>query len=103
MATQTLEFNATTGLTLTAKLFAVGSDTITASVAATEKTNHKGRYYAAFTDVAAGDYVLDAFVGSTGGFATEKYTLVLSTANYYPLNESLTASYSIIPTTGVVS
>ena len=34
MATQTLEFTAATGLTITCKLFAVGSDTLVASATA---------------------------------------------------------------------
>lgn len=94
MATQTLEFNATTGLTLTAKLYAQGSDTQVASVSATEATNRKGRYTAAFTDVAAGTYNLIAFVSSTGGFANEVYDLTLTTATFYPRSEqaALTAA-----------
>ena len=58
MATQTVEFRAASGLTVTAKLFAAGSDTQVASVSATEATNRKGTYTAAYTDVAAGEYIL---------------------------------------------
>lgn len=58
MATQTVEFRAASGLTVTAKLFAAGSDTEVASVSATEATNRKGTYTAAYTDVAAGEYIL---------------------------------------------
>ena len=58
MATQTVEFRAASGLTVTAKLFAAGSDTQVASVSATEATNRKGTYTAAYTDVAAGEYTL---------------------------------------------
>ena len=54
MATQTVEFPCVTGQTVTAKLFSFGSDTEVASVSATEATNRKGLYSAAFTDVAAG-------------------------------------------------
>ena len=61
MATQTVEFRAATGLTITAKLFSAGSDTEVASVSATEATNRKGTYLAAYTDVAAGEYQLIAF------------------------------------------
>jgi hypothetical protein len=43
---------------VTAKLFAAGSDTEVASVSATEATNRKGTYTAAYTDVAAGEYIL---------------------------------------------
>ena len=87
MATQTLEFNCTTGFTVTAEIFAVGSVAVTASVSATEKTNDKGRYRAAFTDVAAGSYRLNAFVSSVGGFANEIYDLTLTTATFYPRSE----------------
>jgi hypothetical protein len=58
MATQTVEFRAASGLTVTAKLFAAGSDTEVASVSATEATNRKGTYTAAYTDVAEGEYIL---------------------------------------------
>lgn len=94
MATQTLEFNATQGLTLTAKLFALGSDTVVQSVSATAKTNDKGRYTAAFTDVPAGRYRLNAFVGSNGGFVNELYKLTLSSATFFPESESQQAVYA---------
>lgn len=87
MATQTLEFTAGTGLTLTCKLFAVGADTVVASASATEKTNDKNRYTVAFTDIPAGDYRLNAFVGAVGGFANEVYDLTLVTATFYPRSE----------------
>jgi hypothetical protein len=64
MATQTVEFRAASGLTVTAKLFAAGSDTEVASVSATEATNRKGTYIAAYTDVAAGEYMLIGMVSS---------------------------------------
>ena len=89
MATQTVEFNATTGLTITAKLFALGSDTVAASVVATEKTNDKGRYEAEFTNVAAGEYRLNGFVGSTGGYVNEIYDLTLSTDTFFPRSETI--------------
>ena len=87
METQTLEFNATQGLTLTAKLFFRGSDTVVGSVAATQKTNDKGRYTAVFTDVPAGKYRLNAFVGANGGFANETYNLELVTLVFFPDSE----------------
>jgi hypothetical protein len=65
MATQTIEFRAPTAQAVTAKLFAIGSDTQVASASATEATNRKGTYAAAFTDVAAGTYDLIAFVSIT--------------------------------------
>lgn len=64
MATQTVEFRAASGLTVTAKLFAAGSDTEIASVSATEATNRKGTYVAAYTDVAAGEYMLIGIASS---------------------------------------
>jgi hypothetical protein len=86
--TQTLEFSAGTGLTLSCKLFAFGSDTVVDTQTATEKTNDKNRYSVAFTDIAAGAYRLNAFVGTTGGFANEVYDLTLSTATFQPRSES---------------
>lgn len=62
MTTITLEFDAAGGLTITAaKLFAVGSDTQVDTAAATERTNAKGKYTAAYTDLAAGTYIVHAF------------------------------------------
>jgi hypothetical protein len=61
LATQTVEFRAATGLTITAKLFSAGSDTEVANVSATEATNRKGTYRASYTDVPAGEYQLIAF------------------------------------------
>jgi hypothetical protein len=88
MATQTLEFSAGTGLTLSCKLFALGSDTVVDTQTASEKTNDKNRYSVAFTDIAAGAYRLNAFVGATGGFANEVYDLTLSTATFQPRDEA---------------
>jgi hypothetical protein len=87
MATQTLEFSAGTGLTLSCKLFALGSDTVVDTQTATEKTNDKNRYSVAFTNAPAGAYRLNAFVGTTGGFANEVYDLTLTTATFYPREE----------------
>lgn len=87
MATQTIEFSATPGLTITAKLFALGSDTVVDSVVATEKTNDKGRYVAVFTDLPAGTYRMNAFVGSVGGFANEIYEILAVTDTYLPRSE----------------
>lgn len=81
MATQTVEFRSPPSLTITAKLFAVGSDTQVASVSTTEATNRKGTYSAAFTDVAAGEYELIAFV-STTPVARWFVTLTLTTATF---------------------
>lgn len=81
MATQTVEFEASTGQTLTAKLFALGSDVQVASVSATEATNRKSVYGAAYTDVAAGTYRLVAFAGATS-VASWFVKLTLTTATF---------------------
>lgn len=81
MATQTVEFRSPPSQTITAKLFAVGSDTQVASVSSTEATNRKGTYSAAFTDVDAGEYELIAFVGSVP-VARWFVTLTLTTATF---------------------
>jgi hypothetical protein len=82
MATQTVEFRAATGLTITAKLFSAGSDTEVASVSATEATNRKGTYRAAYTDVAAGEYQLIAFDSQPIPVASWWVTLEAATATY---------------------
>lgn len=81
MATQTVEFRAATGLTITAKLFSAGSDTEVASVTATEATNRKGTYSAAYTDVPAGEYQL---IGLNSGTPVASWwtTLTLSTSTF---------------------
>lgn len=81
MATQTVEFRSPPSQTITAKLFAVGSDVEQASVSATEATNRKGTYSAAFTDEAAGEYELIAFVGAVP-VARWFVTLTLTTATF---------------------
>jgi hypothetical protein len=81
MATQTIEFRSPPTQITTAKLFAVGSDTEVASVTATEATNRKGTYAAAYTDVAAGEYELIAFVGAVP-VARWFVTLTLTTATF---------------------
>jgi hypothetical protein len=82
MSTQTVEFRAATGLTITAKLFAAGSDTQVASVTATEATNRKGTYLAVYTSVAAGEYQLIAFDSQPIPVASWWVTLTLSTATF---------------------
>jgi hypothetical protein len=65
MATQQIEFEAPSGLTLTAKLFTAGSDTVAYTASAvTEQTNRKSVYRATFSSVASGVYQLIAFDGS---------------------------------------
>jgi hypothetical protein len=88
MATQTVEFRAATGLTITAKLFSAGSDTEVASVTATEATNRKGTYRAAYTDVAAGEYQLIAFDATPIPVASWWVTLTLTTATFGTYDKS---------------
>lgn len=65
MATQQIEFEAPSGLTLTAKLFTEGSDTVAYTASAvSEETNRKGIYAATFSSVASGYYQLIAFDGT---------------------------------------
>lgn len=82
MATQTVEFIASTGQTITAKLFAPGSDTIVASAAATEGTNRKGTYSVDFTDVPSGLYRISAFNPSVIPLAHYWVDLLLVTDTY---------------------
>lgn len=95
MATQTVEFQAVTGQSVTAKLFAVGSDTEVASVSATEATNRKGLYSAAYTDVAAGTYDLIAFVATTP-VARWQVVLTLTTATFQAYEPIYTADITAI-------
>lgn len=83
MATQTIIFTGPTGRTLTAKLFPHGSDTLQESVSATEATNRKGYYSAAFTDAPAGDYSLHIFEGANLIGVGIVNNLTLSTATFY--------------------
>lgn len=89
MATQTIEFRSPPTQTTTAKLFAVGSDTQVASVTATEATNRKGTYSAAYADVAAGEYELIAFVGAVP-VARWFVTLTLTTATFQVYDKAKT-------------
>ena len=82
MATQTVEFRAASGLTLTVRLFAVGSDTIVQTASAcTEATNRKGTYAATFTDPGAAEFEL---VALSGGVPVCRWfvTLTLTTATF---------------------
>jgi hypothetical protein len=67
MATQQIEFEAPSGLTLTCTLHQAGSDTVSYTASAvTEQTNRKGIYRATFSSVAGNTYQLIARSGSTG-------------------------------------
>lgn len=65
MATQQIEFEAPSGLTLTAKLFLEASDTVAYTASGvTEQANRKGVYRATFSSVAENEYMLIAFSGT---------------------------------------
>jgi hypothetical protein len=71
---------------VTLRLFVQGSDTQVASALATEATNRKGTYTAAFTDVPAGEYQVIATIGTSPivPVASGFVTLTLTTATFYP-------------------
>ena len=82
MATQTVEFRAASGATLTAKLFSVGSDTVVQTASAVvEATNRKGTYSATFTDPGAAEFELVAFSGAIP-VCRWFVTLTLTTATF---------------------
>lgn len=91
MTTQSLEFGYTTGQSLTAKAFAIGSDTVSATAdSVTERTNAEGRYLAAFTDLPSGNYLLVYFLDDDGA-GSEKYVTDGTTATFQPESELLAA------------
>lgn len=66
MPTQQIEFEAPSGMTLTVKLYAIGSDAVAYNASSCiEQTNRKGFYIATFGNVSAGTYQLVATVGAT--------------------------------------
>jgi hypothetical protein len=82
MATQTVEFRAAPGLTLTVRLFTPGSDTVVQTASAvTEATNRKGTYAATFTNPGAAEFELIALSGTTP-VARWFCTLTLTTATF---------------------
>lgn len=93
MSTQTLEFNAGTGLTINCKLFLLSTDDLVAEEEATEKIDDENRYVVIFTDIPEGVYRLNGFVDDIGGFANEIYDLRDSTATYYPRSEQISTVY----------
>ena len=83
MATQSVEFSAPSGQTVTARLFEAGSDTVVQTASAvTEATNRDGVYTATFTDAAAGAYRLIAT--NSGGTLLAQWwvDLTLTTATF---------------------
>ena len=82
-ATQSVEFGASAGQTVTAKLFAAGSDTVVQTASAvTAATNRTGVYTATFTDVAAGTYRLIATNAAGTLLAQWWVDLTLTTATF---------------------
>ena len=82
MATQTVEFRAAPGLSLTVRLFAIGSDTIVQTASScTEATNRKGTYAAVFTDPGAAEFELVGLSGTTP-VCRWFVTLTLTTATF---------------------
>lgn len=82
MATQTIEFGAPAGQTVTARLFAAGSDVVVATATATARTNATGVYTAAFSNLTPGLYRL---IGTNAAG-----TLL---CQWWTLTESATATY----------
>jgi hypothetical protein len=84
MATQTIQFRSPPSQTVTLRLFVAGSDTQISSAAATEATNRKGTYTAAFTDVPAAEYQYIATIGTSPiiPVASGYVLLTLTTATF---------------------
>jgi len=99
MATQSVEFSAASGQTVTARLFSAGSDTVVQTASAvTEATNRDGVYTATFTDAAAGAYRLIAT--NSGGTLLAQWwvDLTLSTATFQSYEMPLSAIQSGLST-----
>ena len=86
MATQTIEFGAPAGQTVTARLFAAGSDTVVATATATARTNATGVYTAAFTNLTPGLYRLIG-TNAAGTLLCQWWTLTESATATYPAYE----------------
>ena len=108
--TQTVEFQAEQELVLTAKLFAVASDTVVATASSvTGAANRKIVYHAVFADVAAGIYQLVAYAG-TEAVASWYVALPAATGTYLAHEYSQVLMLAILrnrtvtnPTTGVMT
>lgn len=89
MTTHILNFGYTTGQSLTAQLFAIGSDTVASTASSVaEATNRKGRYTATFSDIAAGSYLMVYFIGDTA-VGSELYTSAADGESLLPWSEYL--------------
>lgn len=87
MATQTIEFGAPAGQTVTARLFTAGSDTVVATATATARTNATGIYTAAFTNLTPGLYRLIG-TNAAGTLLCQWWVRTLSAAGTYPATET---------------
>ena len=87
MATQTIEFGAPAGQTVTARLFAAGSDTVVATAAAVARTNATGVYTAAFTNLTPGLYRLIG-TNAAGTLLCQWWTRTLAATGTYPATET---------------
>ena len=99
MATQTVEFSAAPGQTVTAKLFSPGSDTVVQTASSvTAATNRDGVYSATFTDAAAGVYRLIAT--NAGGTLLAQWwvDLTLTTATFQAYEVPISAVQSGLST-----
>jgi hypothetical protein len=101
MATQTIQFRSPSSQTVTLRLFVAGSDTQIASASATEATNRKGTYTAAFTDVPAAEYQYIATIGTSpiipvaSGYV--KLTLTTATFQVYDAAKAVNLSEVVVP------
>lgn len=87
MATQTIEFGAPANQTVTARLFAAGSDTVVATATATARTNATGIYTAAFADLTPGLYRLIG-TNAAGTLLCQWWVRTLAATGTYPATET---------------
>lgn len=87
MATQTIEFGAPVNQTVTARLFAAGSDTVVATATATARSNATGIYTAAFSDLTPGLYRLIG-TNAAGTLLCQWWVRTLSATGTYPATET---------------
>ena len=87
MTTQTVEFGAPANQTVTARLFAAGSDTVVATATATARTNATGVYTAAYTDLAPGLYRLIG-TNAVGTLLCQWWVRTLAATGTYPATET---------------
>ena len=99
MATQTIQFRSPPSQTITLRLFVAGSDTQIASAAATEATNRKGTYTAAFTNVPAAEYQYIATIGTSPiiPVASGYVKLTLTTATFQTYDAAKAVNLSEVP------